>query len=60
MNDRSEFENVLIEARDHSYQVARVVKKKVVYNEKTNTYSQYYGNEFLYEGDIVQEKYVAE
>jgi hypothetical protein len=60
MKEWSEFEDVLIEARDHNYRVAKVVKKKVVYNSETNTYSQYYGDEYLYEGDEVEVKYVAE
>jgi hypothetical protein len=60
MNQWNEFEDVLIETRNHDYRIAKIVKRTVVYNEKTKTYSQYYGDEFLYEDDVVRFKYVAE
>lgn len=51
---------VLILGADHCYYQASVRVKKVVYNTKTKSYSEYFGDEYLEENEIVKEMEVAE
>lgn len=51
---------VLIPDGDHGYNVARIRKQKVVWNEKYKVYTEYVGDEYLDEGDEVIELEVAE
>lgn len=51
---------VLVPDSDHSYQKAVVRKMKVVYNKKYHEYSEYYGDDYLDDGDEVVEMDVAE
>lgn len=51
---------VLIPSDDHSYRVGSVKKMKVVYNNRYLSYSEYAGDEYLEDGDVVVEMDVAE
>jgi len=51
---------VLIPEADHSYREATVKKIKVVYNQKYRTHTEYAGDEYLEDDEIVIEAQVAE
>ena len=51
---------VLVESHDHGYQIAHVVERKVVFNTKYKTYSEYAGDEYLEENEIVEVRNVVE
>lgn len=56
---KTETKKVLVSAHDHRYRVAQVTRMKVVFNKKYNEWSEYYGDEYLNEGDEVMEMDVA-
>lgn len=51
---------VLVPAHDHSYRVANLSEGKAVFNPRYNTWSEYHGDEYLDEGDIVVDVRIAE
>lgn len=53
-------DEVLVESDDHSYRVARVMTRKVVYNTETRSFFEYHGDEHLEENETVVEARVAE
>ena len=50
---------VLVPCSDHKYRTTNLELEKVVFNQRTWIYSEYYGDEYLEEGDVVIERYVA-
>ena len=50
---------VLVESDDHSYYETTVRRMKVVYNQFTGTYSGYFGDDYLEDGDEVVERDVV-
>lgn len=53
-------DKVLIPSDDHFYQEGRLCEKKVVYNKKYRSYTEYAGDEYLEEGDEVVTRWVVE
>lgn len=51
---------VLIPTNDHGYREATVRITKVVYNKRYRSYTEYFGDDFLEEGDEVIEMQVVE
>ena len=51
---------VLVESSDHGYRIARVFERKVVFNTKLKSYSEYVGDEYLEANEIVEVHKVVE
>ena len=51
---------VLVESSDHGYRIAHVIERKVVFNTKYKTFSEYVGDEYLEENEIVEVHNVIE
>lgn len=51
---------ILVPAHDHSYRVARIRCVKAVYNAMYKTYSEYFGDDYLIEGNTVIDAKVTE
>ena len=51
---------VLIPGSDHQYREVYIKTKKVAFNRKENTYFEYFGDEYLEEGEEFVERDVAE
>ena len=50
---------VLVESDDHSYREATIRRMKVVYNQFTGIYSEYFDDNYLEDGDEVVERDVV-
>ena len=50
---------VLVQSGDHSYYEATVWRMNVVYNRFTGIYSEYFGDDYLEDGDEVVERDVV-
>ena len=51
--------HILVSWPDHSYYVALIVTSKAVYNVKTREYSEYVGDDWLGDGEMVIDAKVA-
>jgi hypothetical protein len=52
---------VLVPTHNHAYREANLTEQvQVVYNKKYNSYSEYFGEDYLQEGDVVLLRTIVE